>query len=310
MRTVDLFAGCGGMSLGFQAAGFDIVSAFENWSPAIETYRNNFDHPVHDINLGDVELASSLIGELAPQVIVGGPPCQDFSIAGLGVEASRANLTMSFAEIVVNVRPEIFVMENVYNIERSNVLPDALELFKHAGYGLTSHVIDASLVGVPQKRKRYFLIGRLDAPDETCKEAIENGLSESSTTVFDYFGHSLGTEFYYAHPRNYKRRGVFSIYEPSSTIRRVNRPIPATYKMHSADKAPVNNGVRPLTTSERAQIQTFPKSFCFCGSKSQIEQQIGNAVPVRLAEYVASCIRETELSSQTAIYESATSVSI
>lgn len=90
------------------------------------------------------------------------------------------------------------------------------------------------------------------------------------------------------HPRSYNRRAVFSVYEPSSTIRGVNRPIPIGYQKHHADKAdPADGNVRSLTTKERSYIQTFPESFVFKGNKSNMEQAIGNAVPVKLAEYVA-----------------------
>jgi DNA (cytosine-5)-methyltransferase 1 len=95
------------------------------------------------------------------------------------------------------------------------------------------------------------------------------------------------------HPRSYNRRAVFSIYEPSATIRGVNRPIPENYKMHRADKADVGDGcVRALTTKERSYIQTFPEWFEFSGNKTKDEQMIGNAVPIKLAEYVAKCIQE------------------
>ena len=94
------------------------------------------------------------------------------------------------------------------------------------------------------------------------------------------------------HPRSYNRRAVFSIYEPSATIRGVNRPIPDNYKRHHADKADISEGVRSLTSKERSYIQTFPEKFEFVGSKTNVEQAIGNAVPVKLAEYVARCLLE------------------
>jgi DNA (cytosine-5)-methyltransferase 1 len=109
-------------------------------------------------------------------------------------------------------------------------------------------------------------------------------------TVFDYLGHDLGIEYFYRHPRSYKRRAIFSIYEPSPTVRGVNRPIPKTYKKHEGDTCDVNEKLRPLSTIERSYIQTFPKTFKFHGNKSDLEQMIGNAVPVKLAEYVARCI--------------------
>lgn len=111
-------------------------------------------------------------------------------------------------------------------------------------------------------------------------------------TIRDYLGDSLGIEHYYRHPRSYKRRAVFSIDEPSPTIRGVNRPIPKTYIKHSGDTSTISDQVRPLTTIERSYLQTFPKDFIFEGSKTDLEQMIGNAVPVKLAEYVAGCIQQ------------------
>ena len=112
-------------------------------------------------------------------------------------------------------------------------------------------------------------------------------------TVRDYLGDSLGITYYYRHPRNYNRRGIFSINEPSPTIRGVNRPIPKGYKINSCDPQNINlKDVRPLTTKERSFIQTFPKDFIFEGTKTDLEQMIGNAVPVNLAKFVAFSLLE------------------
>ena len=181
-------------------------------------------------------------------------------------------------------------MENVYNIEKSKSLAAALAILRGAGYGLTSRVIDASYVGVPQMRRRYFLVGGVGWPDDSFGGRLDAGLADKRLTVADHFAGRLGIEHYYAHPRNYERRAVFSIHEPSATIRRVNRPIPANYVRHPADKAPVGQKTRSLTTGERAEIQTFPSQFVFLGSPSQQEHLIANAVPVKLAEYVARCV--------------------
>lgn len=111
-------------------------------------------------------------------------------------------------------------------------------------------------------------------------------------TYFNSIDKALDIEHYYRHPRSYKRRGVFSIDEPSPTVRGVNRPIPKTYQPHPGDAALVSLNVRPLTTLERSYIQTFPNNFIFQGSKTDLEQLIGNAVPVKLAEYVSSCLAQ------------------
>ena len=294
IRTVDLFAGCGGLSLGFSSAGFKIVGAVDNWEPAVKTYRRNFtDHDIFDLDLSDVEKSVSELSKLRPDMIVGGPPCQDYSHAGKRDETrGRADLTVSFAKIISNIKPEWFVMENVDQITKSKKLTEAKEIFKKAGYGLTQIVLDASFCGVPQKRKRFFLIGKLKAHDDFALELIQEKISASPMSIRDYFGDTLDFDYYYRHPRNYNRRGVFSVDEPSPTIRGVNRPIPKGYPGHSLDKVKDLSTIRPLTTLERAQIQTFPKDFIFEGSKTEIEQQIGNAVPVNLAKFVASAIME------------------
>ena len=85
MRAVDLFSGCGGLSLGFQRQGFDIVGAFELWNVAAQCYRENFIHPVYEIDLSDTKKAVDKIRNLEPDIIIGGPPCQDFSHAGMEI---------------------------------------------------------------------------------------------------------------------------------------------------------------------------------------------------------------------------------
>lgn len=291
MRVVDLFSGCGGMSLGLGQAGFNVVGAFDNWDPAIAIYRENFKHPIFKADLGNEE-ASAAVKRLKPDLIAGGPPCQDYSIAGKRTLGKRANLTIRFAEIVTSVKPTWVIFENVYNIERFKTLPQMKKILSGAGYGLSSMVLDASRCGVPQKRQRFFLVGRLNAEDGFLDSILQNGLSAKQMTVRDYLGDSLHTQFYYMHPRSYNRRAVFSIDEPASTVRGINRPIPDNYKRHPADKAEIKDGVRALTTRERGRLQTFPESFAFPGAKTDVELAIGNAVPPALARYVANCIKQ------------------
>ena len=292
MRTVDLFSGCGGMSLGFQNAGFDIVAAFEYWDTAIECYEKNFSHPVFKTDLSDTNKAIEVISTFKPELIIGGPPCQDFSHAGKRIEASRASLTESYANIVTTILPKYFIMENVDRAQKSNAFQCARKLFHDAGYGLTEIVLDASKCGVPQKRKRFFCIGAFGKDDNFMKEIIESGISSTPMTIRNYFGDALDFEYYYRHPRNYNRRAVFSIDEPAPTIRGVNRPIPKGYPGHPNDACPISENVRALTTLERSLIQTFPATFKWTGSKTDMEQMIGNAVPVKLAEYVALALNK------------------
>ena len=293
MRAVDIFSGCGGMSLGFEQAGFKVVAAFDNWKPAVEIYRANFTHPIYEKDLCDEDSVET-IKELRPDLIMGGPPCQDHSIAGKRTEGARANLTIRFAEIVAGVLPEWVVFENVYNIERFGTLPRMKAMLKDAGYGLSSRVLDASRCGVPQARKRFILVGRLGAEDGFFDESFVEGMAEKQMTVRDYLGDKLGTQYYYMHPRSYNRRAVFSVDEPSATIRGINRPIPENYKRHHADAAAIEDGVRALTTKERSYLQSFPEEFKLEGAKTSVELAIGNAVPPALAKYVAERVLKYE----------------
>lgn len=291
MNAVDLFCGCGGLSLGFLRSGINIVGAFDNWDDALAVYRANFSHPVIKCDLGNEKIAVSQIKPLCPDIIIGGPPCQDFSSAGKRNEnGGRGDLTLSYAKIVSAVRPQWFLMENVARIVKTNKFTEAKKIFKKAGYGLTYTVLDASLCGVPQKRKRFIMVGKLQAEDGFLDNELQESLAAKEMSVADYFGDKLKIKYYYRHPRSYVRRGIFSVNEPSPTIRGVNRPMPAGYTIHSNDPVKSLKGIRPLTTRERSMIQTFPEDFRFLGSKTDQEQMIGNAVPVNLGSFVAKAI--------------------
>ena len=278
------------MSLGFQNAGFDILAAFDNWTPAIEVYRKNFNHPIFQQDLSDVDASVERIREYAPTVIFGGPPCQDFSTAGHQDEnGGRAILSVAYATIVSELKPQWFVMENVATIRNTNSFKQACELFHNAGYGLTRKVLNAAYCGVPQIRKRMFVVGGIDEEDGFLDSALDAGLSDKPMTIRDYLGDSLGINHYFRVPTNYSRRGVFSIDEPSMTIRAVDRPIPPGYKGNPKDSAPVSE-TRVLTPKERSYIQTFPEEFDFFGGKSDVNTMVGNAVPVNLAKYVANAL--------------------
>jgi len=294
MKCVDLFSGCGGFSLGFEKAGFNVVAAFEYWEPSIDVYKQNFTHPVLQQDLTKENESIIKIKSYAPDLIMGGPPCQDFSSAGKrDLKQGRADLTYHFANIVCSIKPEWFVMENVEQIKKSHILSEVAGQFEKTGYGLTSVILDASFCGVPQSRTRLFLIGHFNGSHNQLNGIIKNNLSEKQMTIRDYLGNKLGLEFYYRHPRNYNRRGVFTIDEPSPTIRGVNRPIPKGYKLNKCDPENVDLGnVRALTTIERSYIQTFPGEFKFSGTKTNLEQMIGNAVPVNLGTFIAKAIKE------------------
>lgn len=294
MKAVDLFAGCGGLSLGLIEAGHEVVAALDNWEPAMEVYRSNFAHPVIGQDLSDVSGTIEALKGFEFDLIAGGPPCQDFSSAGSrNHDGERADLTHKYAEIVCAMKPPYFVMENVERIRKTRVFDEVVLQFQEAQYGLTAVVLNASYCGAPQARLRLFLVGHRGAPNQFLLGHLQKNLSARPMTMRDYFGQSLETEYYYRHPRNYNRRGIYGLDEPSATIRGVNRPIPPGYVLNSNDPQGISmNEVRPLTTRERARVQTFPEDFLFLGPKTAQEQMIGNAVPVALGKYVGQALND------------------
>lgn len=290
ITAVDLFSGCGGMSLGFSRGGFRILAAFDNWMPAINVYQKNFNHPIFLQDLSNIDTSVKAVSKYCPTVVLGGPPCQDFSTAGHQNEnGGRAILSVAYARIVSVVKPQWFVMENVATIKNTQSYSNICQIFHEAGYGLTCKVLNAAYCGVPQTRRRMFIIGGLGVREGFLNDILDAGLAEKPMTIRDYLGTSLGVEHYFRVPTNYSRRGVFSIDEPSTTIRTIDRPIPPGYKGNPRDSAPVSE-VRVLTPKERSYIQTFPEEYEFFGGKSDQNTMIGNAVPINLAKYVAKAL--------------------
>lgn len=300
MPVVDLFCGCGGLSKGFELAGFNIAAAFDGWQSAITCYNENFDHDAQNMDLNDVEHAVEVIAALEPTIIIGGPPCQEFSNAGKREEGARADLTFKFAQIVTQVHPQYFVMENVPRAQESEAFAKARVLYKENGYGLTEVVLDASRCGVPQKRNRFFCIGALNAEDDFLLDDIFGEYIHEPISVKKYFESKqipLDIDAYYRHPTTYQRRAIFGVDEVAPTVRGVNRPKPGTYKHHEIDAVGENEleSIRHLTYRERATIQTFPANYVFDGlnlSNGDLEQMIGNAVPVGLAQFVAQRLND------------------
>ncbi len=277
------------MSLGFQNAGFHLLGAYDNWKPAVDVYAANFSSPVHQRDLADANVVSE-IASLRPFAIIGGPPCQDFSQAGKRTEkGGRAALTVRYGEIIAQCLSQIVVMENVPRVRKSVAFGQIRGMLKGKGYGLTEMVLDASRCGVPQGRKRFFMVGCLEAEDGFLDKMLIEGLSKRQMTIRDHLGDRLGVDYYFRIPRSYDRRAIFSIDEPAMTVRGVDRPIPPNYKLHPNDAAPLDK-VRCLTAKERSLIQTFPEDFKLFGTKTDVNQMIGNAVPVKMAEYVARAV--------------------
>jgi len=293
LTAIDLFSGCGGLSAGLIAAGVNVVEAYDTWPQALETYSRNVGAHAVEFDLSDTDAAIERIAACNPDLIAGSPPCQDFSTAGKRIESDRANLTISYAEIVINCKPAAFLMENVPQVRNSSVYGQMRQILTAVGYSLIELVLDASRFGVPQTRRRFFSFGYLgdgDTGDRFLK-GIQSRQTPNRLTVKEYLGDEIDVDYYYRHPRNYNRRSVFSVNEPSPTVRGVNRPVPPNYAGNRLDSVSPCD-VRPLTTIERGRIQTFPPNWEWAGGNrsSDTELQIGNAVPVQLAAAIGEAI--------------------
>ncbi|KAF3983653.1 MAG: DNA cytosine methyltransferase [Methylococcales symbiont of Hymedesmia sp. n. MRB-2018] len=166
LRVIDLFSGCGGLSQGFLDAGFNVVLGIDSWNDAVQTFNKN-----HNTSTGIVanlknETAKDISAKNNIQnidVIIGGPPCQGFSIAGKRiVEDERNQLYKSFIEFVRFYKPSAFLIENVPNIlsmGNGMVKEKIMHNFKKIGYTVNTDVLMASKYGVPQNRRRAFFVG-------------------------------------------------------------------------------------------------------------------------------------------------------
>lgn len=181
--VIDLFAGVGGLSLGFEKAGFQIVLANEYDAEIAQAYQKN--HKATNMVVGDITSLdlNKTFGSYAGNVdvIIGGPPCQGFSQKGQRktIHDERNFLFKYYVKVVELVRPRYFVMENVPNLltaENGYFKREIEELFNGIGYNLTAGVLNASNYGVPQNRRRAVIIGKRDglAPDlpQKCTDTV------------------------------------------------------------------------------------------------------------------------------------------
>lgn len=197
-NVIDLFCGCGGFSLGFENAGFDVLLGIDNWNDALKTFQHN--HKKSKILLADLSMLEpsetiDLLGDKSVDIVIGGPPCQGFSIAGKRiVDDSRNKLYRNFVHFVDFYKPKAFVMENVPNILsigggliRDSILDD----FTRLGYNIVFKVLTASDYGVPQNRRRAFFVGLLNGKRFEFPAAFETEKVISSQALSDLPEHSV-----------------------------------------------------------------------------------------------------------------------
>lgn len=323
LTYIDLFSGAGGLSLGFDKAGFENVLAVEYDKNIAKTYTNNF--PTHNMLVDDIknisnEEFSSILDGTEVDVVIGGPPCQGFSMAGkIGrtfVDDPRNKLFREFVRVVDLVSPKLFMMENVARMATHNhgkTITEVVQEFTKLGYKVQWKVLQTRNYGIPQSRQRMIMIGTkgdtiFQYPKEenrivTVKEAISDlpkllSGENSSIPNHNAMNHSeqmLAKMSYIpdggdrtAIPENIRPKSGdsrkyirYSSTKPAVTVTGDNR------KIFHYDQN------RALTARELARLQSFPDDFIFYGNSGSIQQQIGNAVPPRLAWKMANAIKES-----------------
>jgi len=165
-KIIDLFCGCGGLSKGFEKAGFEISLAIDMWKDAIETYNYNHDNKVaicKDIH----ELSNEELTKFAQDNdvvgIIGGPPCQGFSTVGTrDINDPRNHLYLEYCRVVETIQPDFFVLENVKGLTTLSggaFRDDIILRFENLGYRVKYEIVNAADFGIPQNRKRVFFVG-------------------------------------------------------------------------------------------------------------------------------------------------------
>lgn len=168
MNVIDLFCGCGGFSYGFEMAGFNVCLGIDMWKDATITYQHNFpnsttiNEDITKVSMDDILDRISMKAEDI-DVIIGGPPCQGFSLSGKRmIDDPRNKLYKSFVDLVGEIQPKLFVMENVPGLIKlfgGKVKEEVLKDFSSLGYSVKVMQLSADEYGVPQQRKRVFFVG-------------------------------------------------------------------------------------------------------------------------------------------------------
>lgn len=325
MKVVSFFAGAGGLDLGFEQAGYQVIWANEYDKQIWETYERNHLHTVLD--------RRSIVKIDANEVpncdgIIGGPPCQSWSEAGAlrGIDDKRGQLFLDFIRMLEAKQPKFFLAENVSGMllaRHAQALENIKEMFKNAGtgYNLSFKLLNASDYNVPQDRKRVFFIGirkdldftfefpTMTFPKITLEESISD-LKETALPALE--SNNTNGERCQIPNHEYMIGGFSSMYmsrnrvrswdEQSFTIQAGGRHAPIHPQAPKMELVEKNKRIfipgkehlyRRLSVRECARIQTFPNDFVFHYQKVAAGyKMIGNAVPVNLAKFLATSIKQ------------------
>lgn len=312
---IDLFSGAGGLTCGLVMAGFTPIGSVEIMPEAVQTYKYNFvdvkhfNENVETRDIRDVEVKSDLYDSVKDKhihLIVGGFPCQGFSMSGHRVVTDpRNSLYLEMLEIVKHIQPDFVVMENVEGLRsmlNGKVEAKIISDYKEAGYDINVTVLNSADYGVPQERHRVIFIGN--------RHNVKNYHPQPLFSPEYYVTLGEGIKRFMSIPENKQINHTFTRHTPEMTKRISEVPEGKSLYGNYSDawkKSPwdkpsctikENHGgvnlhpklPRVLTPRELAALQSFPDDFIFKGSKKWQLVQIGNAVPPLLGKAIGIAV--------------------
>ena len=301
MRVLSLFCGCGGLDKGFDETGYNIVWANDFDKYAVETYKANFGDNVILGDINEIELNS--LPEF--DVLIGGFPCQPFSMMGAekGFEDTRGTLFFRIAEILKykidqGRKPRTVILENVRSLRTHNkgktfkTIKRVLE--NELNYKVFDQVLNTADYGIPQTRNRTYIVcfandnAEFEFPDKQELNLTLQDLLETEVDDKYFLSERILPTILSDGTGGYKAKSVIDL--------KIARPLCATMaKLHRAcqdNYVTQNNRVRRLTPRECARLQGFPDDFVIPVSDSQAYKQFGNAVTVNVSRAVAAKVRQ------------------
>lgn len=298
--VVSLFSGCGGWDLGLHG-GFDFLGNRYNKNPlqviyandintaATETFKLNFPGvPVHNEDITKVLERGTAIPRSA-DVVVGGFPCQDFSLAGKrqGLNVKRGQLYLSMVESVKRTKPKVFLAENVKGLllwEKGLAVEVIKKDFAELGYRVEHKLLNTADYGVPETRERVIIVGvRKDVksefvwPKPTHSKTGDKGLS-LWVTLREAIGDLEDDSLHFALPNSGFSKAKLFPGTQGNKVTSADKPGPTMRAEHHGNIEFHYNGHRRLSAREAARIQSFPDTFVFYRSTTDAYRQVGNAV--------------------------------
>ncbi|MES9683720.1 DNA cytosine methyltransferase [Gottfriedia acidiceleris] len=312
LKTVSLFSGIGGMDLGFINHGFDIIWANDFDKDAVESYKANVSE---NIVFGDINEHLEEIP--AHDVLLAGFPCQPFSMMGKqkGFDDERGTLFFTIEQILSKHQPKIIVLENVKNLlthDGGKTIEKMLDILEHKlGYKVHYKVLNTSDFGLPQVRRRVFMVGfRKDVYKEKADEFIFPEPQILNKTVFNLLDNKVDKKYFLSFKilPTIMSNGTGNYRSKSEINLKIAKPLTATmHKMHRANQdnyyedfenratfedtidRPISS-VRRLTPNECRKLQGFPEYWKYVVSDTQLYRQFGNAVSVNVSDSIAKQI--------------------